>query len=32
MKLPIVSWRDVEQVLGKLGYVFDRQRGSHEFM
>jgi predicted RNA binding protein YcfA (HicA-like mRNA interferase family) len=29
MKLPIVSWKDVEQVLGKLGYVFDRQRGSH---
>ncbi|MCC6037661.1 MAG: type II toxin-antitoxin system HicA family toxin [Armatimonadetes bacterium] len=22
-------WKDVEQVLGKLGYVFDRQRGSH---
>jgi len=29
MKLPIVSWKDVEQVLGKLWYVFDRQRGSH---
>ncbi len=29
MKLPIVSWKDVEQVLVKLGYVFDRQRGSH---
>jgi len=29
MKLPIVSWKDVEQILGKLGYVFDRQRGSH---
>jgi len=29
MKLPIVSWKDVEQILGKLGYVFDRQRGSY---
>jgi predicted RNA binding protein YcfA (HicA-like mRNA interferase family) len=29
MKLPIVSWKNVEQVLGKLWYVFDRQRGSH---
>lgn len=29
MKLPVVSWKEVERVLTKLGYVFDRQRGSH---
>jgi len=28
-KLPIVSWREVVKALGKAGFVFDRQRGSH---
>jgi predicted RNA binding protein YcfA (HicA-like mRNA interferase family) len=28
-KLPVVSGRDVVEALGKLGYAFDRQRGSH---
>ncbi|CAN5886414.1 type II toxin-antitoxin system HicA family toxin [soil metagenome] len=28
-KLPIVSGRDVVRVLEKLGYVLDRQKGSH---
>ena len=27
--LPVVSGRDVVKALGKLGYEFDRQRGSH---
>lgn len=27
--LPAVSGRDVVKALGKLGYEFDRQRGSH---
>lgn len=27
--MPVVSWRQVERVLRKLGYTFDRQRGSH---
>jgi len=27
--LPVVSGRDVVRALGKLGYVLDRQRGSH---
>lgn len=28
-QLPVVSGRDVVKALGKLGYAFDRQRGSH---
>ena len=28
-RLPVVSWREVEKVLNKLGYTFRRQRGSH---
>lgn len=28
-QLPVVSGRDVVRALGKLGYVLDRQRGSH---
>lgn len=27
--LPVVSGRDVVKALGKIGYDFDRQRGSH---
>ena len=27
--LPVVSGRKVVKALGKIGYVFDRQRGSH---
>ena len=27
--LPVVSGRSVVKALGKLGYEFDRQRGSH---
>lgn len=27
--LPVVSSRQLVKVLGKLGYEFDRQRGSH---
>lgn len=27
--LPVVSGRDVVKALGKIGYVLDRQRGSH---
>ncbi|NIL98678.1 MAG: addiction module toxin, HicA family [Planctomycetales bacterium] len=27
--LPVVSGRDVINALGKIGYVLDRQRGSH---
>ncbi len=28
-KLPVVSGRDAVKAFGKLGYAFDRQRGSH---
>ncbi|MQA88769.1 MAG: addiction module toxin, HicA family [Gemmatimonas sp.] len=28
-KLPVVSARDVVRMLGKVGYAFDRQKGSH---
>ena len=28
-KLPVVSGREVVKALGKIGYAFDRQRGSH---
>ena len=28
-KLPSVSWKDVVRVLEKLGFVYDRQKGSH---
>ena len=28
-KLPAVSWRDVTRALGKCGFLFDRQKGSH---
>ena len=28
-KLPVVSGRDAVRVFEKLGYAFDRQRGSH---
>lgn len=27
--LPVVSGREVANALGKIGYVLDRQRGSH---
>jgi predicted RNA binding protein YcfA (HicA-like mRNA interferase family) len=27
--LPVVSGREVVKALGKIGYVLDRQRGSH---
>jgi len=27
--LPVISGREVVAALGKLGYVLDRQRGSH---
>lgn len=27
--LPVVSGRDVVKALGKVGYMLDRQRGSH---
>ena len=27
--LPVVSGREVVNAMGKIGYVFDRQRGSH---
>jgi predicted RNA binding protein YcfA (HicA-like mRNA interferase family) len=27
--LPVVSGREVVSALGKIGYAFDRQRGSH---
>lgn len=28
-RLPVVSGRDVVKALAKLGYAFDRQKGSH---
>ena len=28
-RLPVLSWRDVTDVLKKAGFVFDRQKGSH---
>lgn len=28
-KLPVVSGQDVIKALAKIGYEFDRQRGSH---
>ena len=28
-RLPVVSGRDAVKAFGKLGYAFDRQRGSH---
>lgn len=28
-QLPVVSGRDVVRVLARLGYEFDRQKGSH---
>jgi predicted RNA binding protein YcfA (HicA-like mRNA interferase family) len=28
-KLPVISGRDAARAFGKLGYVFDRQAGSH---
>lgn len=31
-KLPVVSGRDAVRVFGKLGYAFDRQRGSHRIL
>ncbi|MCH8922765.1 MAG: type II toxin-antitoxin system HicA family toxin [Planctomycetes bacterium] len=27
--LPVVSGREVVKALGKIGYILDRQRGSH---
>ena len=32
MKLPTVSGRKAVKAFGKLGYVVDRQRGSHVIM
>ena len=28
-KLPLLSWREVVKVLGKVGFAVARQRGSH---
>jgi predicted RNA binding protein YcfA (HicA-like mRNA interferase family) len=28
-KLPVVSGRELVKALGKIGYLFDHQRGSH---
>lgn len=28
-KLPVVSGQDMVKALGKIGYAFDHQRGSH---
>jgi predicted RNA binding protein YcfA (HicA-like mRNA interferase family) len=28
-RLPMLNWRDVEVVLKRAGYIFDRQKGSH---
>jgi Predicted periplasmic or secreted lipoprotein len=28
-RLPSLSWRQVTKALGKAGFVFDRQKGSH---
>ena len=32
VKLPVVSGRDVVRALEKIGYLVDRQRGSHIVM
>lgn len=31
-KLPVVSGSEVVKALGRAGFVFDRQRGSHAFL
>ena len=28
-RLPLLSWRDVIKALGSIGFVVERQRGSH---
>lgn len=28
-KLPLLSWREVIKALGKVGFIVERQRGSH---
>ena len=28
-KLPSLSWKEVEKGLKKIGFIFDRQKGSH---
>ncbi len=28
-RLPVLSWQEVTDVLGRAGFVFDRQKGSH---
>lgn len=30
-KLPILSWKEVTKVLGKLGYQYKHGKGSHMF-
>ncbi len=32
MKLPVVSGKEAIKAFGRLGYVIDRQRGSHVIM
>ncbi|MDO8631920.1 MAG: type II toxin-antitoxin system HicA family toxin [Phycisphaerales bacterium] len=31
-KLPVISGRDLVRVLGRFGFVLDRQKGSHMIM
>jgi len=31
-KLPVISGRDLVQILGRFGFVLDRQKGSHMIM
>jgi predicted RNA binding protein YcfA (HicA-like mRNA interferase family) len=28
-RMPMLSWREVEAVLKRAGFLFDRQKGSH---
>jgi predicted RNA binding protein YcfA (HicA-like mRNA interferase family) len=31
MKVPLLSAKEIAKILGKLGFVFKRQKGSHMF-
>jgi predicted RNA binding protein YcfA (HicA-like mRNA interferase family) len=31
-KLPVISGRDLVRILGRFGFVLDRQKGSHMIM
>lgn len=31
-KLPIVNGKELVKILSKIGYIFDRQKGSHMIM